>query len=525
MRSFSFVMIILGALAACRSSNSKTADASIDTPPALTIEQVQSDAIPPNTPVTLTGVVVTAIDSYGAKTGDIWVEEPEGGPFSGVHVYKGDPAVVSTLALGDIVTITNSVKANFALSTDMTGRTETELEPPTSGDMVHIMKTGTGAVPAPAVVDALAIGKMTDLNNNGDRSNAWRMWMGVLITVNNVTETSNIAQIGGTTPDPTLQKFGITGVALAESSLSAFPTSGLGFNSCLTSVTGVLSYFFDYQILPRTTAEVVTGGTSCPAPEAGALCSNTMDDDGNGFSDCMDNNCVIDQTSCRAQTTIGAIDSAADSNPMMPTLPAGMPIGVQLGGGTGGNANVTITAVSTTGNFWVATSKNAASDGGLYAFASGTSTITTADVGKTVELIGTLKAYNNDTQGETLPEFQVLSTTGLTSTVQTLQPIVNQHASTLNVAATGRPYVGSLITLSNVKIVSAPDPQNHNNATLSETVATTATQFEAMADIHVLTGAAGTCYLTMTGIWTYDVYNNKYAFEPTGEGTGTGVCQ
>src|SRR5436305_14241863 len=94
----------------------------------------------------------------------------------------------------------------------MTRRTETELEPPTSMDIVHITKTGTGAVPAPAVVDALAIGKMADLNNNGDRSAAWRMWDGVLITVNNVTETSSIARIGGATPDPTPQKFGITGV-------------------------------------------------------------------------------------------------------------------------------------------------------------------------------------------------------------------------------------------------------------------------------------------------------------------------
>jgi len=528
MRSFSLLIISLGALAACRDDNKgKGVDAAVDAAPTVTIQQVQDDTFAPATPVSLAGVVVTAIDTYGAKTGDIWVEEPEGGPFSGIHIFKGDPSVVSTLAVGDIVSITNSVKASFALSTDMTGRTEIELEPPTSMDMVHITKTGTGTVPAPAMVDALAIGKMSDLNNNGDRSAQWRMWDGVLITVTNVTETSSIAQIGGTTPDPTLKKFSITGGALLESSLSAFPTTGLGFNSCLGSATGVLSYFFDYQILQRNSADIVTGGSSCPAPEnTQALCSNTSDDDGNGFSDCADNNCIASSTymGCRAQTTIGAIDAAADANPTMPTLPAGMPTGVQLGGGTGSTADVVVMAVSDGGNnFWVSTTKNAAADTGIYVFAGGGSYVTSADIGSTLTLFGTLNAFNNDTQGEVLPEFQVLGVANKTAGTAP-SPVTNQHVTTLTVAGTGRPYVGTLIKLSNVKIVNAADPNNHNIATLSETVSTTPTQFEATADAHILAGAAGTCYASMTGIWTYDVYNNKYAFAPTGEGTGSGTC-
>ena len=47
-------------------------------------------------------MVVTAIDTYGAKTGDIWVEEPEGGKCSGVHVYDAPLSDVATLAVGDI---------------------------------------------------------------------------------------------------------------------------------------------------------------------------------------------------------------------------------------------------------------------------------------------------------------------------------------------------------------------------------------------------------------------------------------
>jgi hypothetical protein len=520
MRSFTFVIIALGALVACRDSNSKAVDGSIDSAPTLTIQQVQSDTITPSTPVSLSGVIVTAIDEYGAKTGDIWVEEPEGGPFSGVHVYKGDPAVVSTLAIGDKVDITNAVKASFALSTDMTGRTETELEPPASGGMVMITKTGTGTVPGPDMVNALAIGMMDDANNNGARSMAWRQWDGVLIKVTSVTQTTSVAQIGGATPDPTLQKFGITGAALVESSLSAFPASGIAFNSCLGSVTGVLSYFFDYQILQRNTSDIVTGGTGCPAPEnSPALCSDSVDNDGNGFTDCSDNNCVVGDTACRNTTTINAVDTATDSNPMMPTLPAGNPVGVQVG--NGGNTDVYVTAISSNNKYiWVALNKAGTADQGLEVFNSSGTLPTGVAVGAKVNVIGTLKAYNNDTQGETLPELDQLQVNVSGNPTGTAPSGTTQTIATLTTPATGRPWVGSLVSIANVKIVSVPDPANHLIAMLQSGT----TMFEAEADIHSLTSAANTCFGTITGIWTYDVYNNVYALEPTGEGTGTGTC-
>ena len=69
------------AIVACRSdSNNNTdgnpggGDGSSGT--SVTIQMVQDDSMAPGTPVTLRGVVVTAIDTFGAKTGDFWVEEP-----------------------------------------------------------------------------------------------------------------------------------------------------------------------------------------------------------------------------------------------------------------------------------------------------------------------------------------------------------------------------------------------------------------------------------------------------------------
>src|SRR5436309_12700757 len=91
--------------------NGNKIDAAVDSVGGLVkIQDIQNDMMPPKTPVMLSGVIVTAIDNFGAKVGDIWVEEPEGGPFSGVHVYKADTSQVAQLQLGDIVDISNAMK-------------------------------------------------------------------------------------------------------------------------------------------------------------------------------------------------------------------------------------------------------------------------------------------------------------------------------------------------------------------------------------------------------------------------------
>ena len=156
------------------------------------IQDVQNDTMTPGTPVALSGVIVTAIDGFGAKTGDIWVEEPGGGPFSGVHVFGAPLDQVSALALGDIVDIAGAEKDEFAymgnmgVGGDTSGRSVTELKPVTGG-MMTVTKTGTGTVPAPEMVDALAIGQKA---TQAERDAEWEKWEGVLITVTNVSATS-----------------------------------------------------------------------------------------------------------------------------------------------------------------------------------------------------------------------------------------------------------------------------------------------------------------------------------------------
>src|SRR5262245_58681591 len=103
----------LSLIAACRSdgggTNNPVPDGSIDMPNAIHIQDVQSDTMPVNTPVDLHGVIVTAVDTFGTRTDALWVEEPGGGPFSGVQVFGAAVTQVGNLVPGDIVDITGAV--------------------------------------------------------------------------------------------------------------------------------------------------------------------------------------------------------------------------------------------------------------------------------------------------------------------------------------------------------------------------------------------------------------------------------
>ena len=229
------------ATGACRSSDPATVDAPIANQPDAnltlpdapivaadaavipgntTIYDIQNpnNMIPTGALVTVAGVVVTEIDTFGSRTGAVWVEEVGGGPYSGVQVFGAPIAQVSALSIGDVVTITGSSKGEFALPADTSGRTDTELEKPTGG-AITITKTGTAAVPTPATVDATAVAAMSP----ADQDATWRMWEGVLITVTNVQLTS--APKSFSTTDPTEFTVNLTGELEMESTLAAFPTT------------------------------------------------------------------------------------------------------------------------------------------------------------------------------------------------------------------------------------------------------------------------------------------------------------
>ena len=500
---------------ACRSDDNNTptdGQGSNGSGNFVTIQQVQDDAMAPGSAVALHDVVVTAIDTFGSKVGDFWVEEKGGGKRSGVHVFKADS---TGLSVGDEIDLKGAVKSEFALTGsggDKTGRTVTELEP-ANGGAITITKLGMSTMITPDKVDALAIGQLYDstMSATGGGSaftNAWEDWEGVLIEVDNVSAQSAAKGFGTKPYAPDAYSLGITGVAKMEGTQVDITMSGIVRATCMAKVVGVVDYFFDYLILPRSAADFATGGTSCPAAES--VCGDNVDNDGNGFTDCKDNGCIISDATCRSTTTINALDTAT-------TLPT---TAQELGS----TESVCVTAVGFNGqDFWVSAGPGVAgANKGLYVFGAGTPVPTGLAVGSKVDIIGTPQAFNNDTTGNALLEFGELATTVQTGACA-VTPAVNQSAATLIQDANGKPMVGSLVEMTNVAVVTLGTAANHGAGSLKQN----GTTFEYQSDIlaaYLPAAEMGKCYATVTGIWSYDVFNNAYSLEMLAAGTGTGTC-
>ncbi len=331
------------------------------------IQDIQNDNMPVGTLVTVRGVVVTAIDTYGGRTGSVYVEEPEGGAYSGVQVFLTGTGAAS-LAVGDLVNVEGAQKDEFALSSDTSGRTLTELDAP-QGGTVTVTKVGTGTVPNPEVLIPW------DLYNDDAEAEKWE---GVLIRFDDVAVTS--APYNATQTDPLLMDMTVTGPYIVESALADIGTPAR--DDCYASITGIGDYFFDYKLLPRSAADLSTGGTNClPQEEGDTDCADTMDNDHDGYTDCADISCQDTVPSCTTDTTI---------------------VDIQNGTVASGSA-VKLTGVVVTGvdknrkNLWVADAIQAAQYNGIYVFNGfGSSTPDLAaqvTVGAKVNIQGRVSTY------------------------------------------------------------------------------------------------------------------------------------
>jgi hypothetical protein len=229
----------------------------------VTIQEVQNDAMPSGTQIELRGVVVTAIDAFGNRTGDLFVSEPEGGPNSGVKVFGAPLETLATLQVGDLVDITNAIKHEACNAAAPCGpvvfdddASITEVMGLTAGSLV-ITKVGTSPLPTPAVVDAKALAAM----DSAARVAEWEKYEGVLIKVTNARQLADVRTFGSN-PGPDSNEFRITGVARVQSVLVDLPGTAT-FGTCYESITGIGDFFFNNLVLPRTADDLVTGGTSC----------------------------------------------------------------------------------------------------------------------------------------------------------------------------------------------------------------------------------------------------------------------
>jgi len=446
------VLLGLCLVAACRSANPPNNNMNPDGSPGpgsdtgtatIHIQDVQSDTMLPGTAVELHGVIITAIDAFGAKTGDLWVEELGGGPFSGVHVFGTPLAQIKDLSVGDIVDITGAIKSEFALTSDTTGRTVTELQASKGGTMT-LTKTGKGTVPAPQVIDAAAIDAMAP----GARDAEYEKWEGVLVQVTNVRSQSYPQGFGAKPYPDDAYKLGVTGTLLIESTQTKLASvDGL---TCFASVTGVEDYFFDWLLLPRSDTDVVTGTGCAPVTIT--------------------------------PSTVPAIQAA---------LPTGI---VELD-------NVTVTGVSNgKTSLWISSSSTAAINEGGYVFQSSTTqTLDPAIVpGVQVNVIGTVSEFNDDTAGGTLTEVQPLRITVVNATPGTPAPITGVTVATLLDPANAPQYESVLVTLDNVNISAIGINTNGNIATAKQN----GTTFGIGTDIVFSKDIVLGCHQTVTGFWT-----------------------
>lgn len=234
-----WILPVLAAVAACDPPPS-------DRPPGtgaaeLPIQAVQNESDPAHPSegerVLFRDVLVLAVDDYDedgeGRTGSVWVGEAGGGSWSGVQLFN--PTVVPTRVeprAGDIVQVLGAVD-EFVLLDDAGNPMDRNGTLTEIVDAV-VQKTGETFPPPP-----------TDVTENdlGERSRA-EPYEGVLVRLRNVRVVSGYDRYDEATTEG--------GIKIANDLYEAPELNPEGFSPVtLRSLTGVVTYFFGFKLLPR----------------------------------------------------------------------------------------------------------------------------------------------------------------------------------------------------------------------------------------------------------------------------------
>ena len=199
----------------------------------VTINQIQQGEVAANATVQLTDVIVTSPLSFDST--NFFVEEPEGGEYSGIDIYNfGGDTDAPAIDVGDVVTIVGTYYEFYDNS---------EVEISGAAD-VTVTSTG-GTVPDPvAIADASSIGTA-----GADAEK----YEGVLVSVSDVTVSNT------DTDYSTYGEFLVDSDSLMVGSifLDSFLNPSVG--DTYASITGPLFYTYsNMAIEPRDTDDVVT---------------------------------------------------------------------------------------------------------------------------------------------------------------------------------------------------------------------------------------------------------------------------
>ncbi len=415
------------------------------------VQDIHGEAMAEGTKVKLDGVIVTAIDAYGARTGSFYVQEPEGGEFSGVLVFGAKLADVAALQVGDVVNLDGVEKDEFLPPDDATGRTLTELRA-VRGGVITITKAGSGATVTPKLLDAAAIAALPQAMAEAEIEK----WEGVLVKVENVNQLYDLRPASSS--DLTFKDFAIDGGIIVDTSLTEFPATAVG-GACYASITGMGDYFYNYKILPRSKADMVAGTSCTPARTS-----------------------TVEEVQLSTYAKTGA-------QPHLVIVPG-----------------VYITAIATVSatfkSIWVSQNPGAAANQGVQVFMGSTAIPATAAVGAKIDVIGTVIEYDNTgSTGDKLTEIirPIVKVTNVADPSIPLVPLAGIPLATVGTIAEGEPYEGVLMTFTNLKVTA----QGANDSlTLSDTSEppVTITIDDDIFDYAAADFTIDTCFSSITAI-------------------------
>jgi predicted extracellular nuclease len=418
------------------------------------------------TPIDLRGVVVTAVDAHGRRTGNVYVQDVGGGAYSGISIFGGTG--VDAIAPGDIVDITGGVLDLFAgIPGDFEfdeGFTLAQIKPPAGGEVV-ITKTSTGTVPTP---ELLAIDTFADPVEA-------EKWEGVLVEVRNVAVTVEPDQVSST--DTTLFEMEVSGPTVVSSALTSL--DGITSGTCYSSLVGIGDYFFDYKVLPRGAGDLVTGGSACP-PTTEADCTDEMDNDFDGHADCEDFDCAAEST-CFTDATITQIQE--DSIATIPTFTDKLV-----------NIADAVVTLKTSSRIYVQEPGSSAAFSGISVYTDGPPP--SLAPGDKVTVRGRVREYFTKTE----VNLATVTDTATDVAVPTPHPLV---VTEINTPATLESYEGVLVTIANAKALGTEAVGTSGNdwrVELKDGATTVVLRFSTLTQ-QALT--MDTCYLSLTGVLDY----------------------
>lgn len=208
-----------------------------------TIMDVTTGKVAAGTAVSLKGVIVTAVDTFGDYSNHAYVQDPAGGKNSGIFLFgpKVDSGQLSDLKPGDVVDVVGPVQHYRG----PTGKEYNDNKVVIQIDRGIVTKTGTGAEPTPAEVTP------SELTTEPDAS----AWSAVLVKVKNMKVRK---------PLDTYGQFMVDGNLQVDDEF--YLHSAVKVDDCL-DIVGVSIFFYSNKLNPRGAADLVPA-TGCQAAKS-----------------------------------------------------------------------------------------------------------------------------------------------------------------------------------------------------------------------------------------------------------------